>query len=335
MSLAPSPTASASASGSCCAAAASSSAWRLPSAPSDRLADRAAEPAALDQQFVRDRRVEAELGGDAVGEAAEAARDEQAIGAVRAHRPHQRPGAGREADALGVAAVDHLRVEALQQGDAGVERGLEIELAAHRLLGDRCDLGPEAGIIGELVDAFDADHRRIHVGDEQPLAAAPRAGWTTTSTPGTRPSSAGARRPDRRRAGGRRRAPPRPTPRRAIPPSASRAAEISPRASRSFAIRVAMNIAWPFRNRLSRLSRGRPRAASRRSRSLWRSAPTGSSINADSAQVYRDLRIVSARPARGGRGAGAASPLRLSRRRRRLLGGGLGGGRQGGDRRGA
>ena len=39
-------------------------------------------------------------------------------------------------------------------------------------------------------------------------------------------------------------------------------------------------------------------------------------INADSAQVYRDLRIVSARPTRDGRGAGAAPPLRLSRRRR-------------------
>ena len=47
-------------------------------------------------------------------------------------------------------------VEPREQRDAGVERRLEIELAAHRPLGHRRDLGLEAGIIGELVDAFDA-----------------------------------------------------------------------------------------------------------------------------------------------------------------------------------
>ena len=140
--------------------------------------------------------------------------------------------------------VDHPRVEALEQGDAGVERGLEIELAAHRPLGHRRDLGLEPGIIGELVDAFDADHRRIHVGDEQPLAAArARAGRPR------RRRRAALRAPRARRPGvvDERRSQALPSSTqfdaRAPPPSASSAAEISPRVSRSFAIRVAMNMA--------------------------------------------------------------------------------------------
>ena len=44
------------------------------------------------------------------------------------------------------------------------------------------------------------------------------------------------------------------------------------------------------------LSQGRPRAASRRWRSRWRERLGGVVINADSMQVYRDLRILTARP---------------------------------------
>ena len=47
----------------------------------------------------------------------------------------------------------------------------EIELPLHGALGDRSDLLLEPGIIGELVDAFLADDRGIHVGDEQPRLA--------------------------------------------------------------------------------------------------------------------------------------------------------------------
>ena len=51
------------------------------------------------------------------------------------------------------------------------QRPAEIQLALHRALGDPRDLVLEPGIIGELVDAFLADDRRIHVGDEQPAPA--------------------------------------------------------------------------------------------------------------------------------------------------------------------
>ena len=49
------------------------------------------------------------------------------------------------------------------------QRTGEIQFALHRPLGDARHLFLETGIIGELVDAFLADDRRIHVRDEQPL----------------------------------------------------------------------------------------------------------------------------------------------------------------------
>ena len=55
-----------------------------------------------------------------------------------------------------------------------------------------CGLDP--GIIGEFVDAFDRDHRRIHVGDEQLLARGPRRAGRRRRSPANAPSSARARR---------------------------------------------------------------------------------------------------------------------------------------------
>ena len=60
---------------------------------------------------------------------------------------------------------------ARQQRDALAQRRREIQLALHGALGDRGDLRLEPGIVGELVDAFLPDDRRIHVGDQQPLFA--------------------------------------------------------------------------------------------------------------------------------------------------------------------
>ena len=40
-------------------------------------------------------------------------------------------------------------------------------IATHRTFGDGGNFGFQSGIIGELVDALDGDHGRIHVGDKQ------------------------------------------------------------------------------------------------------------------------------------------------------------------------
>ena len=55
--------------------------------------------------------------------------------------------------------------------DALAQGRLEGDLAAHGALGDGGDVGFQAGIVGELVDAFLLDHGGIHVGEEQLLAA--------------------------------------------------------------------------------------------------------------------------------------------------------------------
>ena len=51
------------------------------------------------------------------------------------------------------------------------KRRREGDLAAHRPLGDGGDMRLEADEIGQFVDALLLDHGRIHVGQEQPLAA--------------------------------------------------------------------------------------------------------------------------------------------------------------------
>ena len=191
--------------------------------------------------------------------------------------------------------IDHALVQPLEQGDAGVERGLEIELAAHRLLGHRGDLGLEAGIIGELVDAFDRDHRRIHVGDEQlPAPALARLDDHVDAGDQAFERLRG-RREGRRRAAMSQALPSSTHAWPRDPPSASSAAEISPRVSRSAAISVAMNKTDPSKPPLALIAG--PTASGKSSLALaLAEASGGVVINADSAQVYRDLAIVSARP---------------------------------------
>src|SRR4051794_12731234 len=135
----------------------------------------------------------------------------------------------------------------------------------------------------------------------------PSRGWTTRSTPGIRPSSAaraGPAPPSRRMS----QALPSSThswPR--APPSASSAAEISPRVSRSAAIRVAMNKSDPSKPPLALIAG--PTASGKSGLALTLAEKTGGVvINADSAQVYRDLRIVTARPDEGDE---ARAPHRL------------------------
>ena len=73
--------------------------------------------------------------------------------------------ARRQPDALGDHRVDHRRRQAFEQRDALAQCRLEFDLAAHGALGDRRDAIFQAGIVGQFVDAFLADHGGIHVGD--------------------------------------------------------------------------------------------------------------------------------------------------------------------------
>src|SRR4051812_5161519 len=136
------------------------------------------------------------------------------------------------------------------------------------------------------------------------LLRRPASPWTMMSTPGNRPSSArravpGSSEKSRSQALS---SSIHERPKMWIPESrsASSAAEISPLASRSAAIRVAMNMAGPDLGSSSlpplALIAG-PTASGKSTLAVALAERTGGVIvNADSAQVYRDLRLVSARP---------------------------------------
>ena len=79
-----------------------------------------------------------------------------------------------ERDALLDHLVDHAGREPREQRDAFGKRRLECDLAAHRALGDGGDAGLLADEVGELVEAFLADHGGVHVGEEEPLAPSGR-----------------------------------------------------------------------------------------------------------------------------------------------------------------
>jgi hypothetical protein len=66
--------------------------------------------------------------------------------------------------------LENLDREPFEQRDPGLQSGHEVELAVHRPPRDRADLNFDAEIIGQLVDALDVDHGRVHVADQQALA---------------------------------------------------------------------------------------------------------------------------------------------------------------------
>src|SRR4051812_16211156 len=143
-----------------------------------------------------------------------------------------------------------------------------------------------------IVESMSATSRRLR---------RPASPWTTTSTPDNRPSSA-------------RRAVPgsieksrsqalsssiheRPKAWTPASRSASSAAEISPLASRSAAIRVAMNMKARSSSLPPLALIAGPTASGKSALALALAEQRGGIIvNADSAQVYHDLRRVSARP---------------------------------------
>ena len=66
--------------------------------------------------------------------------------------------------------VENAGLDPGQQGDAGLERRDEIDLAVHRPAGDRGDPRAEAEDQRQFVEHLVFDDRRFEIGDEQPLA---------------------------------------------------------------------------------------------------------------------------------------------------------------------
>ena len=72
-------------------------------------------------------------------------------------------GTRRKAQSLVVDTLQRLDRQTFQQGDAPGEAPAEVDLAAHRALGEQRDLRLDAEQVGDLVDALDRDQRRVHV----------------------------------------------------------------------------------------------------------------------------------------------------------------------------
>ena len=136
-----------------------------------RLRDLPGEPAGtVGQQYIGVVFVEADGFGERRHECGEAAGDHASVSAVGAHGSYQRCRPGIRPDTFGNHLIDGRGGKPLQQRHPLAQRGRKRDLAPHRTLGDRRDAILNAGIIGELVDAFLADHGRIHVGDQKLLA---------------------------------------------------------------------------------------------------------------------------------------------------------------------
>ena len=97
----------------------------------------------------------------------EAPGDEHAATAFRPQGRDERARACDRRDPLGKAALDRAFFQPFQKCDSLGQRAGKIDLAAHGPFGNGGDLLLKPGEIGQLVDAFLADHGRIHVGHEQ------------------------------------------------------------------------------------------------------------------------------------------------------------------------
>jgi tRNA dimethylallyltransferase len=87
-----------------------------------------------------------------------------------AHGGDQLAAPGGQRDALAKDLADHADRQPLKQRHAFAQRRLEFDLPAHGAFSDGGDLRPFAGKIRQFVDAFLADHGGIHVGHKKLLA---------------------------------------------------------------------------------------------------------------------------------------------------------------------
>jgi tRNA dimethylallyltransferase len=137
----------------------------------DRLNDFAGQLAAVDHEHIGAVLVGAKTLPNRARELAEAAGDDGDIAAVRPHRLNERARAGIQYDAVFQHILDHGLGQALKQRHALAQRRRKRHFPAHRPLGNRGDALADPGDIRKLIDAFLADQRRIHICDQKALPA--------------------------------------------------------------------------------------------------------------------------------------------------------------------
>ena len=119
--------------------------------------------------------VHAELLGDRLDDLDEAAGDDTHGEAEALEGAHQRAGAGGEAHGI-PHLVEHRRRQARQRRHPGVQALREVELAAHRRLGDRGHLGCPASVLGQQLDDLVLDEGGVDVHHHEAATAAGEPG---------------------------------------------------------------------------------------------------------------------------------------------------------------
>ena len=117
---------------------------------------------------------ESDLLGNRLDEGCESSRDQHCHRSPDAHRTNQRLGTGVGPDPFCEALLNDGGIKSFEQRHPLLERAGKIQFALHRAFRDLGDLGLNARIIGQFVDAFLPDHGGIHIGDQQTLLARPR-----------------------------------------------------------------------------------------------------------------------------------------------------------------
>jgi hypothetical protein len=118
--------------------------------------------------------VEAELGGEPVGQGLEAAAEDGEGEAETFEHLAEFFGARGDGD-LGFESLEDVAWNAFQEGHSGFEAGGEVELAVHGAGGDCRHFGLNADVGCDLVDDFLLDEGGVHVEDAEALVTAENA----------------------------------------------------------------------------------------------------------------------------------------------------------------
>jgi len=149
----------------------------------NRRAYRTGDPSMREVEPVGDDSVEAECRGDRFGEDGKPARDERGQGAGAPHGGDQGRRPRGQPYPRG-CFFQRPNLHPAEQRDARLERGRKVDLAIHRAPGNFSNPGANSEAFGQLVEHFVLDDRRFQIGDEQPLAPS-IAGLNQNIDPGT------------------------------------------------------------------------------------------------------------------------------------------------------
>ena len=123
-------------------------------------------------ESVRPVLVETELGGYSSGKDVETTGNQRCVGSRFAHGGDQFAAARSERDAARYDALYHCKLKPFKQRHALPKRRFERDLSIHCARRDRRDMGLDADLIRQFVNAFLVDHGGIHAGNKHSLAAA-------------------------------------------------------------------------------------------------------------------------------------------------------------------